>query len=55
MDVIQTICIRQQHTDGWIIAGSIAFAAVCALFLDEPKSQMAEVMPDGTVQLIDVH
>ena len=38
-----------------IIAGSIAFAAVCALFLDEPKSQMAEVMPDGTVQLIDVH
>jgi len=25
-----------------------------ALFLDEPKGQMAEVLPDGTVQMIDV-
>jgi len=24
------------------------------LFLDEPKGQMAEIMPDGTVQMIDV-
>jgi len=23
-------------------------------FLDEPEGQMAEVMPDGTVQMIDV-
>ena len=37
------------------IAGGVAFAVICALFLDEPKSKMAEVMPDGTVQLIDVH
>lgn len=37
------------------IAGGIAFAACCALFLDEPTGKMAEVMPDGTVQLIDVH
>ena len=33
----------------------IAFAMLCALFLDEPKGTMAEVMPDGTVQLIEVH
>jgi NNP family nitrate/nitrite transporter-like MFS transporter len=37
----------------------IACAAMIALlaiifFLDEPKGQMAEVMPDGTVQMIDV-
>jgi len=37
------------------IAGGIAFATVCAMFLDEPKGAMAEIMPDGTVQLIDVH
>ena len=37
------------------IAVGIAFAAACAMFLDEPKSTMAEVMPDGTVQFIDVH
>jgi hypothetical protein len=24
------------------------------LFLEEPEGQMAEVLPDGTVQLIDV-
>ena len=27
------------------IAGGVAFAVICALFLDEPKSKMAEVMP----------
>ncbi|MBL4867999.1 MAG: MFS transporter [Pseudomonadales bacterium] len=37
------------------IAGGIAFAMVCAAFLDEPKGAMAEIMPDGTVQLIEVH
>lgn len=37
------------------IAGGIAFATVCALFLDEPKNAMAEILPDGTVQLIKVH
>ena len=37
------------------IAGGIALATVCAMFLNEPKGPMAEIMPDGTVQLIDVH
>ncbi len=38
-----------------VIAGAsvIALAAVI-FFLDEPKGQMAEVLPDGTVQMIDV-
>jgi NNP family nitrate/nitrite transporter-like MFS transporter len=33
------------------------FALVCLLlvqFLDEPEGHMAEVLPDGTVQLIEV-
>lgn len=37
------------------ISGGIAFAMVCSMFLDEPKGAMAEIMPDGTVQLIEVH
>ena len=35
------------------IAALVALAAVI-FFLDEPEGQMAEVMPDGTVQMIDV-
>ena len=37
------------------IAAGIVVAAAAALFLDEPKGAMAEVMPDGTVQMIEVH
>lgn len=38
-----------------VIAGAavISLTAV-ALFLEEPKGRMAEVLPDGTVQMIDV-
>ncbi len=37
------------------IAAGIAFAAIVSLFLDEPKDAMVEVLPDGTVQMIEVH
>jgi MFS transporter, NNP family, nitrate/nitrite transporter len=37
------------------IAAGIALAAVAAMFLDEPKSSMFEVLPDGSVQLVDMH
>lgn len=37
------------------ISVGIALAALAALFLDEPKGAMAEVLPDGTVQMIEVH
>ncbi|PCJ47067.1 MAG: MFS transporter [Moraxellaceae bacterium] len=37
------------------IAGGIAFATVCSMLLDEPSGTLAEIMPDGTVQLIEVH
>ncbi|WP_349647705.1 MFS transporter [Candidatus Parabeggiatoa sp. HSG14] len=39
-----------------VIGGSALIVMVLvAIFLDEPKGQMAEVLPDGTVQMIDVH
>ncbi len=28
--------------------------ALLALFMDEPEGHMAEIMPDGTVQMIEV-
>ncbi len=37
------------------ISAGIAFAAFTAMYLDEPKGAIAEIMPDGTVQMIDVH
>ena len=38
-----------------VIAASIAVAAVAAMFLDEPKNSMFEVLPDGSVQLVELH
>ena len=38
-----------------VIAGSaVVTLAIVALFLDEPEGHMAEVLPDGTVQMIEV-
>lgn len=37
------------------IAGSVFIAAIAAMLLEEPKDKMLEVMPDGSVQMIDVH
>ncbi len=37
-----------------VIAGAALFALVAVRFLDEPQGQTAEVMEDGSVQMIDV-
>lgn len=37
------------------IAIGIAIAAIASMFLDEPKDALAEILPDGTVQMIEVH
>ena len=37
------------------IACGISIAAIASLYLDEPKGALAEILPDGTVQMIDVH
>jgi len=37
-----------------VIAGSVAVTVFAAMFLEEPEGHMAEVLPDGTVQMIDV-
>ncbi len=37
------------------IAASIAVTAVAAMLLDEPASKMFEVLPDGRVQMVEMH
>lgn len=37
-----------------VIAGAAVVTLLAVQFLDEPKGQTAEIMPDGTVQMIDV-
>jgi len=37
-----------------VIGASAGFVFLLVLFLEEPKRAMTEILPDGTVQLIDV-
>jgi MFS transporter, NNP family, nitrate/nitrite transporter len=36
------------------IAVAALFVLIAVQFIDEPKGHMAEVLPDGTVQMIEV-
>jgi NNP family nitrate/nitrite transporter-like MFS transporter len=37
-----------------VIAGTTLITVFAVLLLDEPKGQMVEYLPDGTVELIDI-
>ncbi|NOR19155.1 MAG: MFS transporter [Xanthomonadales bacterium] len=37
-----------------VIAGAVAVTVFAVMFLEEPEGHMAEVLPDGTVQMIEV-
>lgn len=38
-----------------VIAATAIAILIAVQFMDEPKGHMAEILPDGTVQIIDVH
>ena len=38
-----------------VISATAIFTLLAVQFMDEPKGQMAEILPDGTVQMIDVN
>ncbi|MBT4723036.1 MFS transporter, partial [Candidatus Falkowbacteria bacterium] len=38
-----------------VIAATAIVTLLAVQFMDEPKGQMAEILPDGTVQMIDVN
>jgi MFS transporter, NNP family, nitrate/nitrite transporter len=42
------------HTFFLVIAGAAIVTLLAVMFLDEPQGSMAEVLPDGTVQMIEV-
>jgi NNP family nitrate/nitrite transporter-like MFS transporter len=37
-----------------VIAGSVALTVFAVMFLEEPEGHIAEVLPDGSVQMIEV-
>jgi len=37
-----------------VIAGTVAVTILAVMFLEEPEGHMAEILPDGTVQMIEV-
>ena len=37
-----------------VIAGTAFITVITVFFLDEPKGQMAEILPDGTVEMIEI-
>jgi NNP family nitrate/nitrite transporter-like MFS transporter len=37
-----------------VIAGAVAITVAAVMFLEEPEGHMVEVLPDGTVQMIEV-
>lgn len=39
----------------FVICGTAIVTLIAVQFMDEPRGQMAEVLPDGSVQMIDVH
>jgi NNP family nitrate/nitrite transporter-like MFS transporter len=52
---LTVLSLVSAQTFFFVIAGTAIIALIAVQFMDEPKGQMAEVLPDGTVQMIDVH
>ena len=49
-----TLSFVDYSTFFMVIGASAALIFMVVAFLDEPKGKMAEILPDGTVELIDV-
>lgn len=52
---LTVLSVVSAQTFFWFIAATAVITLVAVQFMDEPRGQMAEVLPDGTVQMIDVH
>lgn len=52
---LTVLSLVSAQTFFFVIAGTAVVALIAVQFMDEPSGQMAEVLPDGTVQMIDVH
>jgi NNP family nitrate/nitrite transporter-like MFS transporter len=52
---LTVLSLVSAQTFFFVIAATAVVTLIAVQFMDEPKGQMAEVLPDGTVQMIDVH
>jgi NNP family nitrate/nitrite transporter-like MFS transporter len=52
---LTVLSLVSAQTFFFVIAGTAVVALIAVQFMDEPRGQMAEILPDGTVQMIDVH
>lgn len=52
---LTVLSLVSAQTFFFVIAATAVVALIAVQFMDEPRGQMAEILPDGTVQMIDVH
>jgi len=52
---LTVLSLVSAQTFFFVIAATAVVTLIAVQFMDEPKGQMAEILPDGTVQMIDVH
>jgi len=52
---LMVLSLVATQTFFWVIAATAVVTLIAVQFMDEPSGQMAEILPDGTVQMIDVH
>lgn len=52
---LTVLSLVSAQTFFYVIAATAVVSLIAVQFMDEPRGQMAEILPDGTVQMIDVH
>jgi len=52
---LTVLSLVSAQTFFFVIAATAVVTLIAVQFMDEPRGQMAEILPDGTVQMIDVH
>jgi NNP family nitrate/nitrite transporter-like MFS transporter len=52
---LTALSVVSTQTFFYVIAATAVLTLIAVQFMDEPSGQMAEVLPDGSVQMIDVH
>lgn len=52
---LTVLSLVSAQTFFFVIAATAVVTLIAVQFMDEPRGQMAEILPDGTVHMIDVH
>lgn len=52
---LTVLSLVSAQTFFFVIAATAVVTLIAVQLMDEPRGQMAEILPDGTVQMIDVH